>query len=90
MAFLKSLIELGILFEAGETGSSTVDSFMKFRALKEKERKVFFTKKCQSSKTEKKNVKVFFKEFYLCNISISLTFTEIDIIQHWTRLRFTY
>lgn len=47
------------VFEAGKSERSTVDSFMKFRALKEKERKTFFTKKSQeSSKKDKKSVKV--------------------------------
>jgi len=46
------------VFEAGKSDRSTVDSFMKFRALKEKERKTFFTKKSQESKKDKKTVKV--------------------------------
>ncbi|XP_056624921.1 G2/M phase-specific E3 ubiquitin-protein ligase-like isoform X3 [Triplophysa dalaica] len=45
--------------EAGNTGRSSLDSFMKFRALKEKERKTFFTKKCQASKKDKKTVKIY-------------------------------
>ncbi|XP_059361261.1 G2/M phase-specific E3 ubiquitin-protein ligase-like [Carassius carassius] len=39
----------------GKSGRNTLDSFMMFRAVKEKERKTFFTKKCQESKKDKKN-----------------------------------
>lgn len=44
------------MFKAGKSERNTLDSFMKFRAVKEKESKTFFTKKCQESKKDKKKM----------------------------------
>ncbi|XP_016124067.1 G2/M phase-specific E3 ubiquitin-protein ligase [Sinocyclocheilus grahami] len=44
---------------AGKTEKSSVGCFMKYRALKEKERKTFFTKKNHDSKKDKKTLKIY-------------------------------
>lgn len=68
------------MFEAGKSERSTVDSFMKFRALKEKERKTFFTKKSQESKKDKKTVKVSFvchnRDEDYCNFHFIITLKD--------------